>query len=134
MIQYESVEGIPQPELQDLQSTFDIYLNEQLQTLPYIFCMNVSQIVFQKTKFDHHHNLFLFVVLVLSSGIMANPKFNIVEEVVQQSINMFTTSTSTGYAITLYIKNVAQDLSKSNSRGIASSSQKDGFSMPWKSH
>ena len=30
------------------------YLNEQLQILPYIFCMTVSQIVFRKTKLDHN--------------------------------------------------------------------------------
>ena len=35
------------------------YLNQQLQTLPYIFCMNVSQIVFQETKLDHHQGYFL---------------------------------------------------------------------------
>ena len=40
------------------------YLNEQLQTLPYIFCINVSQIVFRKTKLDHNQGYFLTYFIV----------------------------------------------------------------------
>ena len=37
---------------------------------------------------------------------------------------MFTTSTSSGFAITLCTKNIAQDLTKSSNSGIASSGLK----------
>ena len=63
VIQYEMSKAF-QTELQDLQSTFDIYLNEQLQTLPYIFSMNVSQIGFLKTKLDNHQVYFLTYFIV----------------------------------------------------------------------
>ena len=48
-------------------------------------------------------------------------KFNIVENAIQQRSNMFTTSTSFSFVITLCTKNVARDLAKSNNSGIASS-------------
>ena len=40
------------------------YLNEQLQTLPNIFCMNVSKILFRKTKLHHNQGYFLTYFIV----------------------------------------------------------------------
>ena len=48
VIQNESVEGVYQTELQHLQGTFDIYLNKQLQTLPYISRIMLHKLYFIK--------------------------------------------------------------------------------------
>ena len=115
---YKIVECAPQTELQD----FYTYLIEQLQPLPYVsyeWCTNCIS----ENKIGPSPGIFLGLfhccgvsVQVLSSGII-----NIVENVTQQCSNKFTTSTSSGFAITRCTKNVARDLAKSSNSGIASS-------------
>ena len=87
----------------------------------YEWCTNCNKIGPSPGIFLDLFHSYGVSVQVLSSGIMANPKINIVENGIQQCSNMFTTSTSSGFAITPCTKNIVRDLAKSNNSGIASS-------------
>ena len=87
---------------------FYMYLIEQLQPLPYVF-LRMMHKLFWKIKLDHHLGYFLAYSIVVGCQGKFCPLewLTQVQHRQQCSNNMFTASTSSGFAIRLCTKNIA---------------------------